>query len=131
MREDQRRHKRFKTQNEVFAAFVVPDEPIIVGKVLDVSSGGVGVQYLGTRRLKKGPTSIKIFGLTSSHMERIQSTVVYDLEIPEEAWDLPKVRRCGIRFEGHVSESLARIRELCKTQPRISNDKQRYASDFR
>jgi hypothetical protein len=130
MSEDQRRHKRFKAQNEVFAAFVMPDEPIIVGKVLDLSSGGAGVQYLGTRKLKKGPTSVKIFGLTSSHMERIESTVIYDLEIPEEPYDLPKVRRCGIKFEGHGSEGQARLRELCKIHPRSSNNRQRLSATF-
>lgn len=118
VREDQRKHKRFKAQGEVFAAFVMPNEPIIVGRVLDVSLSGVAVQYLATRKLEKGPASIKLFGLNSPPMERIESTVMYDLEIPEKSWINPKVRRCGIKFEKHSSGVKAQLKELCKTNPR-------------
>jgi len=128
MGKDQRKHRRFKTRNELFAAFVMPNEPVIVGRVLDVSSGGAGVQYLGTRKLETGPASIKIFRLNSSHMERVESTVVYDLEVPEEPWDLPNVRRCGIKFEGRGPEIRARLKVLCKIQPRRLNSEQNFSS---
>jgi hypothetical protein len=127
MSADQRRHKRFKAQGEVFAAFVMPNEPIIVGKVLDVSPGGAGVQYLSTRKLETGPTSIKLFGLNSPHMEKMESTVVYDQEIPNESWSIPKVRRCGIKFERLHSQVQAKLRELRKTNPRGWNPKESFA----
>jgi hypothetical protein len=95
---DLRKHKRFKTEGDIFAAFVMPNEPIIVGRILDLSHGGAGVQYLATTKLAIGPISIKIFGMGSHHMERVQSTVIYDMEIPEESWSIPAVRRCGIKF---------------------------------
>lgn len=117
MSADQRKHKRFQTQVEVFAAFVMPNEPIIVGKVLDMSRGGAGVQYLSASKLETGPASIKLFGLNSPHMEKMESTVIYDLEIAEESWSIPKVRRCGIKFERHSSEVQAKLKELLKTQP--------------
>jgi len=125
MRKDQRRHKRFKAQSEVFAAFVMPGQPIIVGRVLDLSSGGVGIQYLGTGKLQTGPTGIKIFRLNSSHMERAQSTVVYDLEVPGESWILPKVHRCGVKFDGNASDIYARLKVLCRIhqdRPRLEQD---------
>jgi hypothetical protein len=128
MCKDQRKHKRFKAQDEVFAAFVMPSEPIIVGKVLDVSSGGAGFQYLGAKKLAKGLTSIKIFRLNSSHMERVESTVVYDLEVPEEPWSLPKLRRCGVKFEGHGSEVYARLKILCKTHQKNPDSNQSCSS---
>jgi hypothetical protein len=125
---DQRRHKRFKARGEVFAAFVIPNKPIIVGRVLDVSPGGAGVQYLSTRKLETGPTSIKLFGLNSPHMEKMESTVIYDQEIPEESWSIPKVRRCGIKFESLRSEVQAKLKELSKAHPRCWNAKQGFPS---
>jgi hypothetical protein len=124
MPKDQRRHRRFKTQGEVFAALLIPGEPIVMGKVLDVSSGGVGVQYLGTRRLEKGPVRMKMFRLNSSHMERAQSSVVYDLEMPGEPWIIPKVRRCGVKFEGNEADLYARLKELCDINQDCPDSKQ-------
>ena len=51
MNSDHRKHKRFKTEGDIFAAFVMPNEPIIVGRILDLSHGGAGVQYLATTKL--------------------------------------------------------------------------------
>ncbi|HYA42197.1 MAG TPA: PilZ domain-containing protein [Syntrophobacteraceae bacterium] len=124
VRKDQRRYKRLKVQAEVFAAFVIPGQPIIVGKILDVSSGGIGVQYLGTRRLEKGPTRIKIFRLNSSHMQRAQSTVVYDLEMSGEPGTLPKVHRCGVKFEANGPDVFAGLKVLCKIHQQYSNSEQ-------
>ncbi len=95
---DHRKHKRVKAESEVFAAFVVPNEPIIVGRILNLSLGGVSVKYLATRKLRTGPTSINIFGMSSHRMERIGSTVIYDREIAEESWSIPAMRRCGVKF---------------------------------
>lgn len=112
VRRERRKHKRFEIRDEVFAAFVVPGEPIIVGKVLDASLGGVCVQYLATRKLDPGPANISIFGLNSPRMNRMESTVMYDLAVPEEAWSDPETRRCGIRFEKRRSEVKARLKEV-------------------
>jgi hypothetical protein len=113
---NKRKNKRFNAHG-VFAAFVSPDEPVIVGKVLDVSLRGAAVLYLGTRKLQRGPASIKIFGLNYPFMERIESTVIYDLEIPEESLDLPMTRRCGIKFEGFGLEVMAKIRRVLQNAP--------------
>ncbi len=119
VREDQRKYRRFKANEEIFAAFVIPTQPIMVGRILDVSRGGVGIQYLATRKLETGPTSIKIFALKSPHMEQIESTVIYDLEIPEESWSTPAVRRCGIKFEGRGSEVQAKFKRIVQDTPAV------------
>lgn len=126
--EDQRRHKRFRLQGEVFAAFVAPNKPIIVGKILDVSPRGLGIQYLATGKVLTGPTSIKIFGLNSPRMEKIESTVVYDLEIPEKSSNLAKVRRCGIKFQGQGSEVQAKLRGLSRNHARCCNPRQDFSA---
>ena len=109
---DHRKHKRLKTEGEIFAAFAIPNKPIIVGRVLDISLGGACVQYLATSKLEIGPISIKIFDMSSHHMERIQSTVIYDVEIPEESWSIPAVRRCGIKLGRFISGTKTNFKEL-------------------
>lgn len=116
MSEHQRRHKRFKIRREVFAAIVIPDRQIIVGRVLDVSPAGAAVQYLATRILETGPARLQIFDLNSPRMEQIDSTVVYDSEIPEESWGLPQLRRCGIKFQGIVSEVQSKLKRIVQNQ---------------
>lgn len=112
---DHRKHKRLKAESEIFAAFVMPNEPIIVGKILDLSPGGAGIKYLATRKLRTGQASINIFGMNSQHMERIQSTVIYDMEVAEESWSIPSVRRCGIKFGRFGLKGKTKLKELMET----------------
>jgi hypothetical protein len=113
---DHRKHKRLKAESEIFAAFVMPNEPIIVGKILDLSPGGAGIKYLATRKLRTGKASINIFGMSSQHMERIQSTVIYDMEVAEESWSIPSVRRCGIKFGRFGLKGKTKLQELMETR---------------
>ena len=115
---DHRKHKRLKAESEIFAAFVMPNEPIIVGKILDLSPGGAGIKYLATRKLRTGKASINIFGMSSQHMERIQSTVIYDMEVAEESWSIPSVRRCGIKFGRFALGAKTKLKALMETDLR-------------
>ncbi len=112
MRTERRKHKRFQIREDFFAAFVNPDGAVIVGRVLDASLCGASVQYLATSQLDTGPVSISIFGPDSPGMNRIESTVMYDLEVPGKSWNNPQTRRCGIRFEGRRPEIKAQLKEM-------------------
>ena len=48
-------------------------------------------------------------------MERIQSTVIYDVEIPEESWSIPAVRRCGIKFGRFASGAKTKCKGLMES----------------
>lgn len=127
---DHRKHKRFKTEGEVFAAFVMPNKPIIVGRVLDLSLGGAGIQYLATSKLEIGPISIKIFDMSSHHMERIQSSVIYDVEIPEDSWSIPAVRRCGIKLGRFASGAKIHFKELMEMHSGYKDTRNHPKQDF-
>ena len=109
---DHRKHKRFKAENDIFAVFVAPNEPIIVGRILDLSLGGVVVKYVATEKLRTGPTSINVFGMSSHHIERIQSRVIYDMAMAEESWSIPAVRRCGVKFGQLGLEGETKLKEF-------------------
>ena len=82
---DHRKHKRFKAESDIFAAFVAPNGLIVVGRIVDLSLGGIGVKYVATEKLRTGPASINVFGMSSHHIERIESTVIHDMAIAEES----------------------------------------------
>jgi hypothetical protein len=113
--QEKRKYKRFEISEEIFAAFVIPGEPVIVGRVLDASSHGISVQYLATRKLDTGPANISIFGLDLPRMNRIATTVMYDLEVSGDLWSDHQTRRCGIKFRKRLSEFGAQARAISRT----------------
>ncbi|MDR3556360.1 MAG: hypothetical protein P4L55_16520 [Syntrophobacteraceae bacterium] len=125
MRQEKRKYKRFEISEEIFAAFVLPEGPVIVGRVLDASSYGISVQYLATRKLDTGPANISIFGLDLPLMNRIASTVMYDLEVDGNTWSDHQTRRCGIKFRKRLSEFSAQARAISRNsalvEPRCSD----------
>lgn len=112
MRTERRKHKRFEIREDVFAAFVNSDGAVIVGRVLDASLCGASVQYLATSQLHTGRAGVSIFGLDSPGMNRIESTVMYDLEVDGQSRSNPQTRRCGIRFEERHPELKAQLKEM-------------------
>lgn len=98
MNKEQRKRKRFSVRNGAFAAFIRPNEPVIVGKIMDISQGGMAVRYLAPERLGEGFAAIRIFGPDSYPTNRIECRIVYDEILAEESSDNFCVRRCGVEF---------------------------------
>ena len=95
---EMRKLKRFEAGEGTFVAFIRSEQPIIVGKIIDISSGGLGVRYLAAEEIGQGPSLVEIFGPSSTRTDRIRSTVIYDDEISDESFNSLSVRRCGIKF---------------------------------
>jgi len=105
MGSEMRKLKRYEAGEGAFAAFIRPEEPIVVGKIINISSGGLGIRYLAGEKIGEGPSLIEIFGPGSSRIVRIKSAVVHDSEISEESSSSVSVRHCGIRFEQRFRSS--------------------------
>ena len=117
MHKDRRKHKRYEAQEGIFAAFLIAEEPVVMGRILNMSGGGLGAQYLATRELKPGPITTKIIGRNSSYMEPIKSTLIYDSEISEASWGTLRVGRCGIKFERGGPGVQAKLKKVLKLHP--------------
>lgn len=98
MRAERRKRKRFQVENEAFAAFIRSNEPVIVGKIMDASSGGLAVHYLASGKLGEGLVGIRIFGPNLCSTDRIACKIVYDKVLAEELRDNFPLRRCGVEF---------------------------------
>ena len=111
---EQRKLKRFNTDNEAFAAFIRPNEPVIVGRIMDISQGGIAVRYLANGDLGVGFAEIRIFGPNVNPTNPIQCEIIYDKVLAEESWDVFSVRRCGVKFNRIVSFDSAKLKALMK-----------------
>lgn len=112
MNTEQRKRKRLLVWNEAFAAFIKPDEPVIVGKIMDISQCGLAVRYLAPEKIGEGFTSVRIFGPDFHPTSRIVCKVVYDEVVSEESWGGVSVRRCGIEFNRVASLDVAKLKNL-------------------
>lgn len=101
MSEEKRKHKRYPGKEGAFAAFLGPDQLINLGKVVDISLGGLCVRYLAINKVSAEYSEIKVFGSNGRfiHLDRVPCRVVYDVEVPEGSWDQVSTRRCGVQFE--------------------------------
>jgi hypothetical protein len=113
---DHRKRKRFDTGNEAFAAFIRPNEPVIVGKIMDISQGGLAVRYLANGKLEEGLAEVRIFGPNLDSTNRIECKIVYDQILTEESWDIFSVRRCGVKFKRIASFDSAKLKTLMKVR---------------
>ncbi|MCB9482161.1 MAG: PilZ domain-containing protein [Desulfobacteraceae bacterium] len=101
MYEDQRLHKRFKPNDDVFVSF---NESYLLGKIRDISNGGLCFEYISTEESEKIGTFQKTFiniwtPQEDISIENLPCETVYDYKSKK----LTKVqnyesRICGLRF---------------------------------
>ena len=101
MAEEKRQFKRLKGKDGAFAAFIGSDDLFNLGQIVDISLGGVCVQYLSTSDQQAEHYGIKIFGSNGRfiHIQKIGCKIVYDHEIVGSSWQQLRTRRCGVQFE--------------------------------
>jgi hypothetical protein len=103
---EQRKHKRFFPKEWV-AAFC-QTSIVGIGKLLDISMGGVAFQYVQRSGIKsalsKKSLKLELFEtVTSRGLKAIECNVAYDIEVRGHN-DLSgsyRLRRCGVEFGGH------------------------------
>ncbi len=111
---EQRKRKRFNIADEAFAAFIRSNEPIIVGKIMDIGQGGLAVQYFASGKLAEGSSLIRVFGPNLNSTGRIECSIVYDKDLVAESCNTVSVRRCGVRFTRIASFDSAKLKILMR-----------------
>jgi hypothetical protein len=119
---EQRKLKRFSTGKEAFAAFIRPNEPVIVGKIMDISHGGLAVRYLSNGKLGEGSAEIQIFGPGLNPTNRIECKIVYDKVLVDESWDVFAVRRCGVKFSRFASFDSTQLKPFMRGRRGLIKD---------
>jgi len=103
MSSEQRKHDRFIAKENAFAA--LGRKYTRVGKIKDISMGGLAFEYIGGDGFKEHVSEIDIFLVgTEFHLHRVPCKMIYSIDayVPEINNKLVKIfttKRCGVQFE--------------------------------
>jgi len=96
---------RFLPQDEAYVA-LRPDFTKL-GRLINISRGGLAFHYLAHQRQEQAPTHLDLFTSNDGfHLSRIPCKVIYDIRLSEKqrfSTSLER-RRCGLEF-GEITEA--------------------------
>jgi hypothetical protein len=118
---NRRREPRYAVKDEVFLVF----RPYFdrLGKLKDVSSGGVAFEYpVFAEYSKVNEVEVDIFASEPAHimLRNLPCRVVYDTRIDQPTVSGVETRRCGLKFEGlslQHAEQLKLLLNHCALHP--------------
>lgn len=97
---EKRRHIRYKIEKDAFAA--LKNGKTRIGKIADISFGGLALNYMEDVAIDQERGHIDIFTSGKNYyIPDIPIRVVYDFQSPEprETFSFSEMNRCGIAFE--------------------------------
>ncbi|NLI80410.1 MAG: PilZ domain-containing protein [Deltaproteobacteria bacterium] len=102
METDQRKQTRLRAKYGALASFFPPspDFALVIGRLIDISSAGLALQYFAKERPAHVANKLEIFGVYQPlmHVEGIPGRIVYDFEVKSNTRSSLKERRCGVAF---------------------------------
>ena len=102
MRSEQRKHDRLMAKENAFAA--LGRKYTRVGKIKNISMGGLAFEYIAGEAIHKDTSELDIFLVgTEFHLYRVPCKIIYniDLHVPQINNHLVKMyttKRCGVQF---------------------------------
>ena len=103
---------RFLPQTETFVA--LRPQFTKLGKLIDISRGGLAFRYIGPKEESRGPTHLDLFtGNNGFYLSRLSCKVIYDTSLVKKKTSSPRLeqRRCALEF-GEATEAQAAQLEL-------------------
>ena len=108
MKSERRKYNRFLVTDDAYAA-LGPDFTK-VGRIKDISMGGLALEYLSDEKNGSENQSVEIFLRKGQfHMSEIPCEIVYSikLEAPEDTLLFNQMlvhKRCGVEFSRHAED---------------------------
>jgi hypothetical protein len=97
---ERRKCRRFLARKNTLVS--VRPRPLLPGKIIDISAGGLSFSYLGPRRILGGSSKLSIFiaGLRKGiSPEKLPFKVISDFQPPKKfPLNLLKIRKCRVQF---------------------------------
>jgi hypothetical protein len=118
MRSEQRKHDRFITEENAFAA--LGRKYTRVGKIKDISLGGLAFEYIAGEEFNQNASEIDIFLVgTEFHLYKVPCKTIYniDVHVPHINNKLVKIfttKRCGVQFEKLTKDLTALLKFFLK-----------------
>ena len=99
---ERRKHKRFPIMDNAFAVLRFSPSSTKIGRIIDISMGGMGIEYENSEEWADTPKELSIlFGDDDFYLEKIEFETVSDKSI---SFSFTETRRRGIKF-GTLSDS--------------------------
>ena len=114
-----RNHPRLRVREQTFAGLLnrKSDDVFQLGQIVDISKGGVCLQYVSTQKGEEVASHVNIFGRSDRliNVERIPCKIVYDINIPAKGWIKIPEMRSGVEFLSRTSNQEKQIEDFMKT----------------
>ena len=116
---EKRKFARYITRPEIFAA--LGKKFSRVGRVKDVSLGGVAFEYITDELNENDLTLIDIFATGNGlHLSRIPCRKIYEVSVKDttEVSSLSselRTKRCGVEFDDLTKSELSQVKHLIET----------------
>jgi len=113
---ERRKFMRFLAQDTAFA--VLRPHFTKLGKIKDISEGGLSFQYVAYERQKEESSGIDIFlTVNRFYLGRIPCKIRYEIKL-DERYQIPidriERRRCGVQFGQFTEEQAAKLEFFLK-----------------
>jgi hypothetical protein len=107
MNPERRKMVRFLPQTETYVA--LRPQFTKLGRLIDISRGGLAFHYIGSKEESRGPTHLDLFtGNNGFYLSRLPCKVVYDISLLKQETSFPRLepKRCALEF-GEATEAHA------------------------
>jgi hypothetical protein len=115
---EKRKYARALPQGNAFAA--LGRRYTKVGRIKDISLGGLAFEYISESETDRDSSRIDIFIVGDVfHLYNIPCEVVYDVQLPVpiekyESINISSTKRCGVKFGVLTDDDLAQIKHFLK-----------------
>jgi len=110
---ERRKHQRFQVQNGAFVVLTPPDTK--VGRIVDISMGGLAFHYVGTEESSRESTQLSIFsGDCSFYLYRVTCATVSDLRAYATGLAPLSIRRHSVQFGELTHDHASRLEHFIR-----------------
>jgi len=106
---DNRKHKRFRSQDLAFAAF--GSYTMEIGEIIDISMGGLAFLYIADGDQINESRELEIYlAKYGFHLEKVPFNTISDFELPNEfPTSFIIMRRCGVQFGELTQDQVSQL----------------------
>ena len=111
--DERRKHKRFQVKNGAFAvlsAISWPHSTQKVGRITDISLGGLAFGYIASEEPSNISVQLSIFLADKRFdLRNIPFETIWDVETKEDSFSSITVKRTGVQFGGLTSKEISQL----------------------
>jgi hypothetical protein len=111
---DRRKHKRFQTEKNTYALLRARGSKL--GRVIDISKGGLAFRYVSVGQRLKGPLELDLLSHQYDYrIDKIPVKIITDLELAnKKAFKSTTLKRVGVQFGKLTRQQKSKLEHFIK-----------------